>query len=391
VIIGIDASRAVTHQRTGTEAYAYFLLRALIPLAAAQNHALRLYFNQPPPPHLLPKADHVEIVIMPFPRLWTHVRLAYELHRRPPDVFFTPAHVIPFTYRGPSAATIHDLGYHHFPQTHPRRQLAYLRWATRHNGRIARLIFADSQATKDDLVRLEGLSPDKIHVVYPGLDPSLAPVTDEGKITAVLRQYAITPPYLLFISTLQPRKNLVRLIRAYTAANLPYPLVLAGKTGWLSDPIREEIVNSQWSIANGQPFEIRNPKSEILLPGFVADADKAALLSGATAFLYPSLYEGFGFPLLEAQACGAPVLAANTSSLPEIAGDSALLVDPLDETALAAALQRLVSDETLRQSLVARGLENVKRFSWEKTAVQILSLLHTHFTLHKSQVTSHNS
>ncbi len=384
MIIGIDASRAVTTQRTGTEAYAYFLLRALIPLAAAHNHTLRLYFNQPPPPDLLPAADHVEPVVMPFPRLWTHVRLAYELHRRPPDVFFTPAHVIPLTYRGPSAATIHDLGYYHFPQAHPRRQLAYLRWSTRHNGRTARLIFADSQATQDDLVRLEGLPPDKIHVVYPGLDPALAPVTDEREVNAVLQRYAITPPYLLFISTLQPRKNLVRLIRAYRAANLPHQLVLAGKTGWLSDPIREE-------IANSQPSEIRNPKSKILLPGFVADADKAALLSGATAFLYPSLYEGFGFPLLEAQACGVPVLAANTSSLPEIAGDAALLVDPLDETALTAALQRLVSDQPLRQTLIARGLENVKRFSWEATAVQTLTLLQSHFTIHHSQFTVHNS
>ncbi len=372
MIIGIDASRAVTAQRTGTEAYAFFLIQALIPLAAERGHQLRLYFNQPPPPNLFPQADCVTSIVIPFPRLWTHLRLALELQRRPPDLFFTPAHVIPYTYTGPSAATIHDLGYHYFPEAHPKRQLAYLRWSTRHNGRRARYLLADSQATKEDLVRLDGLSPDKVSVVYPGLDPTLRRVEDEGRVTAVLHHYGITPPYLLFISTLQPRKNLVRLIRAYRAANLPHQLVLAGKTGWLSQPILEEIANGQWPFPKS---EIRNPKSEILLPGFIDDADKAALLSGAEAFLYPSLYEGFGFPLLEAQVCGVPVLAANTSSLPEIAGDSALLVDPLDTAAMTAALQRLVQDQTLRARLIGRGFENVRRFTWRETAVRALDLL----------------
>lgn len=365
MIIGIDASRAVTAQRTGTEAYAYFLIHALIPLAAARNHHLRLYFNQPPPPGFFPDADHVEQVVIPFPRLWTHLRLAYELHRRPPDIFFTPAHVIPLTYRRRSAATVHDLGYYYFPEAHPRRQLAYLRWSTRHNGRSAHTLLADSQATKDDLVRLEGLPPEKIHVVYPGLDPALAPVRDEAAITAVLRKYQITRPYFLFLSTLQPRKNLIRLIRAFTAANLSHQLILAGKPGWLSQPILDEIHNSQFALHN----------SQFVLPGYIPDADKAPLLSGATAFLYPSLYEGFGFPLLEAQACGVPVLAANSSSLPEIAGESVLLVDPLDEAAMAAALQRLAADADLRHTLVTRGLENAKRFTWEATAVRVLESL----------------
>ncbi|MCZ7672878.1 MAG: glycosyltransferase [Chloroflexi bacterium] len=151
VIIGIDASRAVTAQRTGTEAYAYFLIHALILLAAPRNHTLRLYFNQPPPPGLFPDSPQVETAVLTQRRLWTHLRLARELHRNPPDVFFTPAHVIPYTYSNPSVATIHDLGYHHFPEAHPRRQLAYLRWSTRHNGRSATRLIADSQATKTDL------------------------------------------------------------------------------------------------------------------------------------------------------------------------------------------------------------------------------------------------
>ena len=364
LIIGIDASRTITGQRTGTEAYATFLLQALIPLATPQNHHIRLYFNQPPPPDLFPATPQVEPVIIPFPRLWTHLRLAAELHRRPPDVFFTPAHVIPVSYFGPSVATIHDLGYHHFPEAHPWRQLAYLRWSTRHNGRRARRVVADSQATKADLIQLDGIPAAKIDVIYPGVDPALQPVTDEDVITAVLRKHAITQPYLLYLSTLQPRKNLVRLIQAYAASNLPHQLVLAGKPGWLSQPILAAISNLQSPISE-----------KIILTGFVNEADKAALLSGATAVLYPSLYEGFGFPVLEAQACGTAVLTANSSSLPEVAGDAARLGNPLDTAAITQGMQNLASDEAYRQELVQRGFENVKRFGWRETAVHLLQTL----------------
>ena len=364
MIIGIDASRTITGQRTGTEAYATFLLQSLIPLAIAQNHQLRLYFNQLPPADLFPQSPQIEQRIMPFPRLWTHLRLAAELHQHPPDVFFTPAHVIPFSYFGPSVATVHDLGYHHFPEAHPWQQLAYLRWSTRHNGRRARHVVADSEATKADLIQLDGIPADKIDVIYPGVDPALQPVTNEEVITAVRHKHNITPPYLLYLSTLQPRKNLVRLIQAYAASGLPHQLVLAGKAGWLSQPILEVISNQSSVISE-----------KIVVTGFVDEVDKAALLSGATAVLYPSLYEGFGFPVLEAQACGTAVLTATTSSLPEVAGDAALLVNPLDTAAITQGMQRLVQDDTYRQELVQRGFANVKKFSWEETAVQLLQTL----------------
>lgn len=359
LVIGIDASRAITGQRTGTEAYAYFLIQALI---TQSTHPLRLYFNRPPSRDLF--SGDFEAVHIPFSRLWTHIRLAWELHRRPPDIFFTPAHVIPLTYFGRSVATIHDLGYHHFPQAHPASQLAYLRWSTAHNARHSCCILADSQATKDDITRFYGVNPTKIEVVYPGIDPQLYPVRDANQLTAVFRKYHITPPYLLYISTLQPRKNLIRLIEAYAASGLPHQLVLAGKAGWLSQPILQ-------TIANLPPTISKN----ILLPGFIPDTDKATLLSGATALLYPSLYEGFGFPALEAQACETAVLCANTSSLPEIVGDGALLVNPLDTAEITAAMQRLATDLSLRQLLIQNGSNNVKRFSWQKAAEQVLTIL----------------
>ncbi len=363
MLIGIDASRAVTQRRTGTEAYTYFLLRHLLPLAVRRGHQIRLYFHRLPPPGLLPDYDGIEHIIIPFPRLWTHLRLGWELRRHPPDLFFTPAHVIPYRYKRPSAATIHDIGYRYFPDAHLPRQLKYLEWSTRHNAVNGRHIFVDSEATKADLSRFYAIPPEKVTVLYPGVDPMLARVRDEGKITAVCQKYSITRPYFLFLSTLQPRKNLVRLIQAYAQSGAEPQLVLAGNAGWLSAPIMAEIKSHRTAAHN------------IITPGFIADEDKAALISGAIALLYPSLHEGFGFPLLEAQACGTPVLASTTSSLPEVAADSALLVDPLDVEEMTTAVSRLAADPQLRAALAARGLENVKRFEWWETAVNLLDTL----------------
>lgn len=364
--LGIDASRAVSAQPTGTEGYAYHLIGALLPLTARRGHRVLLYFNRPPSPDLFPANAHAHSVVLPFPRLWTHVRLAMELHRRPPDVFFTPAHVIPVTYRGPSAATIHDLGYHYFPQAHTRRQVAYLRWSTRHNAHRSRRVFADSQATRDDLVRFYEVDRDKIEVVYPGIDPGLTPVWEAKRLQAVRDKYGISAPYLLYLGTLQPRKNLTRLVEAFAAADLDHYLVLAGKRGWLARMIEEAVASLPPAVAQRVHF-----------PGFVDEADKAALISGADGLLYPSLYEGFGFPIVEAQICSTPVLCADSSSLPEVAGAGALLVDPTDTRALTAGIERLVGDEVLRSRLVDAGRVNAQRFTWERTAEQVLAALET--------------
>ncbi|MBP6016802.1 MAG: glycosyltransferase family 4 protein [Candidatus Promineofilum sp.] len=367
MIIGIDASRTLSGQRTGTEAYAYFLVRNLIPLCRERGHTLRLYFNQPPRDDLFPDWGESERVVIPQRRLWTHLRLGRELRRRPPDVFFTPAHVIPVGYRRPAVATIHDLGYEYFPEAHPRRQLAYLRWSTRHNARVGRRVIADSSATRDDLLHFYATNPAKIDVVYPGIDSDLHRVEDPGQIVAAGAKYGIQSPYLLYLGTLQPRKNLVRLVEALAASGLHqqgYYLVLAGKAGWLAQPILEAI--------DRQPPAV---KDSVRVTGYVDEADKAALLSGATALVFPSLYEGFGFPVLEAQACGTPVVCSNTSSLPEVAGEGALLVDPLDTAALGDAIRRTTADKELRSRLVEEGRKNLSRFGWDIAAEQVLATL----------------
>ncbi|MFN2135399.1 MAG: glycosyltransferase family 4 protein [Candidatus Promineifilaceae bacterium] len=364
MLIGIDASRATVARRTGTEAYAYFLIRGLIEKTASSGHRLRLYFNAAPPSKLFPTFDHVQTRIIPFPRLWTHVRLARELAQNPPDVFFTPAHVIPFSFRGAAVATVHDLGFHFFPAAHTAGQVAYLKLSTRSNSRLSARLIADSEATSRDLANLYGVDPDIIRVVYPGLDRALSRVEDHNRLLKTWHRYQIRPPYLLYLGTLQPRKNLSNLVRAFAMAALPHMLVLGGKPGWQIEELQRTLQELPSSI-----------REQIVLPGYVAEEDKAALLSGAEAFVFPSLYEGFGFPVLEAQVCGTPVLAANSSSLPEVTGGSALLIDPQDVDALAQGLRRIVSDKPYREQLRRAGYLNVSRFDWGRAAEATLAVL----------------
>ena len=256
----------------------------------------------------------------------------------PPDVLFVPSHVLPVVHPRRSVVTIHDLGYHWFPEAHTAANRRQLDLSTRFNAATAAHVLANSQATKDDLCHVYGTDPDKVTVVHLGRDESLQPVSDPQRLRDVRTKLGIDRdgqprPYLLYVGTLQPRKNLVRLIDAFATVLDLVPglvLVLAGQRGWLAEPIYRRV--DELGLAG-----------RVLFPGFVDDADLPALLSGALAFVFPSLYEGFGIPVLEAQACGAPVLASNTSSLPEVAGDGALLVDPLDTAAIAAGLARLLT------------------------------------------------
>jgi glycosyltransferase involved in cell wall biosynthesis len=376
MLIGIDASRAVAARRTGTETYSLRLIRSLSEISA--GHRLRLYTNGQPPAGLFGDdlaAANVELRAIPFPRLWTHLRLSAEMAIRPPDVLFVPAHVLPLLHPRRSVVTVHDLGYLAYPEAHKAGDRRYLDWSTRWNARRARSVIADSAATRADLIRAYGVDGRKIRVIHLGRDETLAPVKDERALAEVRARYGIAGRYVLYVGTLQPRKNLARVIEAFArvAAEPAFSgvqLVLAGKKGWLYDDLFAQVERM------GLP-------GRAIFPGYIEDADLPALLSGATAFVFPSLYEGFGIPVLEAGACGVPVITSNTSSLPEVAGDpaagsgqaAALLVDPHDVDAIAEAMTRLVTDEALRAELSRRGLANVQRFSWEKCARETLAVL----------------
>lgn len=373
MLIGIDASRALGARRTGTENYSLQLIRHLV--ARKTPHCFRLYCNRPPPPGLFelrkrsPQAN-LEIRVLNLPRLWTHVRLSMEVTRHPPDVLFVPSHVLPVRHPQHSAVTVHDLGFRYFPEAHTRFHRWYLDLSTRFSAATATVLLADSRATRDDLVRFYGVDPQRISVVYLGRDEALGPQRDSDRLASIGERLKLWPegqprPYILYVGTLQPRKNLVRLVDAFAQLQVRHPhllLVLAGRQGWLAEPILRSV-------------QTLGLQDRVLLPGYVADQDLAVLLSCAEFFAFPSLYEGFGLPVLEAQACGTPVLASNTSSLPEVAGDSALLVDPLDVNAMAEAMERLLVDTQLRQSLREAGQKNIQRFSWARCAEETLAVL----------------
>ncbi len=356
--IAVDASRTTVARRTGTERYALELLRALLARDTANRYCL--YFRDDPPTDLLPAGSHITTRVIRLPRLWTHLGLAAALWSSRPDVTFVPAHTLPLVFPGPAVVTVHDLGYRFFPEAHTAWSRRYLDWSTRRSARRATLVLADSEATRRDLITLYGIPEGKVRVVYPGVDARLAPVRETAVLARVRARYRLPDRYLLFVGTLQPRKNIQRLVQAYAAAELyrqGIGLVLAGARGWLFDPV--------WTA--GVPGVVET--------GYIVDDDLAALYSGAEALVFPSLYEGFGFPVLEAMRCGTPVIASTTSSLPELAGNAALLVDPLDVTALAVAMLRLVSDRSLRGQLVAAGLTQAAHFTWGRAADAVLAAL----------------
>lgn len=362
MLVGIDASRAIADRPTGTEVYSRRIIQTL--LARDTPHRFRLYCRTEPPDDLFEGAD---LRVIPFPRLWTHIRLSWEMVRQPPDLLFVPAHVLPPVRPRLTLVTIHDLGYLHFPAAHPWQQRLYLDFSTRWNARIATHILADSEATKADLVAMYATRPDKITVAYPGTEERLRPVDDPEVIQAVKERYHIPHEYFLYLGTLQPRKNLIRLVDAYAElvrrnSEASVLLVLAGKRGWLYEELLEHVRR----LGLGE---------RILFPGYVAEEDKAALLSGASGFVFPSLHEGFGLPVLEAQACECPVVTSITSSLPEVAGRGALLVDPQDPMAIADAMESLITNQGLADRLVERGVRNLRRFSWEMCTQTVLDVI----------------
>lgn len=357
--IAVDASRTTRAQRTGTENYALRLIRAVCALDSP--HQFMLYFRNQPPSDLFDVRPNVHSRVLPFPRLWTHLRFAAALYHDRPDVTFVPAHTLPIGFPGRAVVTIHDLGYVYFPGAHPFRQRMYLDLTTRYSARRAALILADSEATRRDLADHYRVDPRKIRVVYPGVEGIVR--SSEAESAAVRQKYGLPERYVLFLGTLQPRKNISRLVEAYQAwrsqassADQNVALVLVGRRGWLSETL---------------PLNAPG----VIVPGYVADTDIAAVYSGALALAFPSLYEGFGFPVLEAMRCGTPVLCSNTSSLPELVGDAALVIDPLDVGMIRNGLSRLITDSRLRTDLVQRGYKQAAQFTWQAAAEQTLTAL----------------
>ena len=296
--------------------------------------------------------------------LWAQTRLPRELRRLKPDVFFAPANVLPFLHPPVCVTTIHDVAFRFFPECYSRVLRWYLELTTRFALRAATRIIAVSQATRDDLVTVFGADPSRIQVVYSGSPVTDAVLPTREAVASTVGQYGITPPYLLFLGRLETKKNVARIVKAFfnlKERGFPHQLVLAGAPGVGFEEVAE--------LINSSPYGL-----DVLLTGYVGQ-EKADLYAGVDVFVFPSLYEGFGFPILEAAAYGVPVVTSRTSSLGEIAGEAALLVDPSSVEEIAEAISRVVEDQKLRSQLVELGHQRVKEFDWENTARGVVSVL----------------
>ncbi len=338
-VIGIDASRLSVGQRTGTETYTWETLRAMA--ALNEPDAIRLYLNA----NALPSESDFpwEIRSIPFPRFWTHARLSIEMAVHPPKVLWVPAHVIPINHPR-SVVTIHDLGYLHVPDGHTDRQRRMLDFTTRWSVRAASHVISISETTKRDLVERYRVADQDITVIPHGVNTILTR-PDDATIAETMQRLGLTRPFILAVGTVQPRKNydgLARALGAIKSAGLPHQLVIAGKRGWLADEVERKIEES------GNAERVRRL-------GYVSEHDLAALYAAADLMVFPSWYEGFGLPALEAMQCGTPVVSSNRGALPESVGDAGLMVDPGDEIALGQALVRGLTDVPLRQRLIAVG------------------------------------
>lgn len=351
MLVGIDASRAIRPRPTGTETYARRIIVELLALGA--SHDYRLYFDRPPGPDLFAAAEQR---VISFPRLWTQVRLSLELAVHRPDLLFVPAHVLPLYRSCPSVVTVMDLGYLHFPRAHPLGQRLYLDWTNRFHARVATRLLAISEHTKRQLVARYGVPAERVVVT-----PLAAEAPADGQAPTEPPE----APYVLAVGTVHPRKNLGLLIRAFGPLARAHPqarLLIAGRLGWLYEGILAEV-------------EQRHLGGRVTFLGYVERERLWQLLREARIFAFPSLYEGFGLPILEAQLAGAPVLASQSSSIPEVAGEGAVLLDPEDEEAWAEALVRLWENGALRADLARRGRSNAARFSWARTARLTLGAL----------------
>lgn len=374
MIIGIDASRAYYHQRTGTENYTYQLIHQLadkklekqITLYTKEGLSEREYQS-------LSKSDNIKVKKIALPRLWTQIGLSTEILKRPPDVLFVPAHTIPIMRRPgqKTVVTIHDLGAKYLEAYHKLPQRLYLNKTTEYIARHASHIIAVSQSTKSDLMAQLNVPGNRITVVYEGYNKKQFKPIAENQIEQSHKKYKIKTPYFLYVGTIQPRKNLARLIKAYakyyhstksTDNTKVAHFYLAGKSGWLNDEI----------FKAPQTYDV---KEAVQFLDYIDEEDLPSLYAGATALLYPSLYEGFGLPIIESMACGTPVLTSNRSSTKEIGANAAYLVDPENIEQITIGIKRLAQEQELRQKLIQLGLEHVKHFSWEKCASETLAVL----------------
>ncbi|MGC9359367.1 MAG: glycosyltransferase family 4 protein [Anaerolineae bacterium] len=288
---------------------------------------------------------------------WEQVALPRAVRRAGVDVLHSPVYAGPLLYGRPQIVTLHDLSFYLFPHLFPPARRRYLQRMTRATTRRADAVIAVSESTARDAIEILGLPSERVHVIPNGVNPELHPPSDDD-IVALRTRYDLPERYVLYLGTLEPRKNLPTLIKAYGLARrsgIQHGLVIAGGKGWYDEPIYEAV-------------RIAGLEEDVRLTGYVPSEHLAALYGAADLFVYPSLYEGFGLPPLEAMACGTPVLVSNVSAMPEVMGKAGVTVNPRESKEIAEAMLSLLADEERRRTLAKAGLERAARYSWENTA-----------------------
>jgi glycosyltransferase involved in cell wall biosynthesis len=371
--IAIDA-HSVGNKLGGNESYATNLIEALAEIDNVNQYKIFVttreardrFSDRWPNFQVRATLPHTPFIRIPL-------TLSAELRRNRVDVLHVQFTAPPFS-PCPVVVSIHDLSFEHLPQTFKRRSRMQLRMTVRRSARNAAQIIALSEHARMDLINTYHLIPEKVNVVPLAAPAAFAPVRDDNELQRVRQTYGIDGDYILSVGSIQPRKNLRRLIEAYSVLRHAQPecklpqLVLVGKNAWLYDETLRAL-------------KYTDVGASILLTGYVPESDLPALYSGALCFIYPSYYEGFGLPPLEAMKCGAPVIVGNRTSLPEVVGDAALMIDPFDVNAIAGAIQKMITDSEFRSELRVKGLERAKEFDWKETARQTLAVYRKAFEL----------
>jgi glycosyltransferase involved in cell wall biosynthesis len=363
MVIGIEAERANCLEKTGVEHYAKQLILHFAKIDPENRYIL--YLRTKPQGWFLNLPKNFTVKVIPFPIFWTQFRLSLEMLLNPVDVLFIPASAIPLIHPKKTVVTIHDLAWKFYPETFTKFMRNFLEWSTGFAASKASNIISVSESTKRDLVKFYGVDEKKVSVVYHGYENLNTKIQEPNKSQIINSKFKIPDKFVLFLSTLQPRKNLEGLIDAFKMlktehSELPHKLVVVGRLGWKFEKILEKIENN---------------KELVIYLNYVSDADRLQILKSADLFILPSFYEGFGMPILEAFSMGVPVVASNTSSMPEVAGDAAEYFDPNNLESIKKALFKVLTNNQLQDSLKEKGYERLKQFSWEKCAQETLKIL----------------
>jgi glycosyltransferase involved in cell wall biosynthesis len=359
--IGIDAT-ALPNQPVGAGNYTIHLVRALTGLKREDELVV---FSQPHGIILIEKGGKLPVEWILCPELSPGLRLVWEqthlvtlAKKVRVDLLHSPHYTRPDNLPCRSVVTFHDMTFFLYPELHTRAKRLFFPWAMRRSGKTADVLIADSESTRADMVRLLGIDPNKIIPIPLGVDPGFIAISDLTLRDQIQKKYSLPEEFILFVGTVEPRKNLPLLIQSYqqlVVTGIQIPLVIAGKLGWMYEEVFAQI-------------EANKLNNKVRLIGYVDQIDLPVIYSMAKVFVYPTLYEGFGLPVLEAMACGVPVVTSNVSSLPEIVAEAGLLVPPNDPQALAQAIQKILDDNALSLKLRQAGPQRAAHFSWQRTA-----------------------